>query len=82
MPFFVGSGSASDGGLEMKSDRVGIPTGTSDPGSSVVGDVYVQLTIQGPEFQFCDSFATYFRENGRILYFATGRKRLKHNLFS
>ena len=47
MPFFVGSGSASDGGLEMKSDRVGIPTGTSDPGSSVVGDMYMQTVGAG-----------------------------------
>jgi|TARA_B100000073_G_scaffold39469_1_gene29581 hypothetical protein len=54
MPFFVGSGSASDGGLEMKSDRVGIPTGTSDPGSSVVGDVYVQTVGAGATVKIYD----------------------------
>ena len=42
MPFFVGPGSSPDGGLEMKSDRVGFPTATTNPGSAVVGDMYVQ----------------------------------------
>ena len=47
MSFFVGTGTTADGGLEMKSDRVGIPTGTSDPGSSVVVDLYVQTVGAG-----------------------------------
>lgn len=42
MPVFVGPGSAPDGGFEGKSDRVGFNTATSDPGSAVVGDMYVQ----------------------------------------
>tara|TARA_R100000030_G_C3172942_1_gene103807 strand:- start:352 stop:537 length:186 start_codon:yes stop_codon:yes gene_type:complete len=54
MPFFVGSGSASDGGLEMKSDRVGIPTGTSDPGSAVLGDMYVQTVGAGATVRIYD----------------------------
>lgn len=37
MPVVTG---ASGTGTEWKSDRVGIPTGTSDPASGVVGDCY------------------------------------------
>ena len=54
MPFFVGTGTTADGGLEMKSDRVGIPTGTSDPGSSVVGDMYVQTVGSGATVRIYD----------------------------
>jgi hypothetical protein len=47
MPVFVGPGSAPDGGFEGKSDRVGFPTATADPGSAVVGDMYVQTVGTG-----------------------------------
>ena len=47
MPFFVGPGSSPDGGLEMKSDRVGIPTATSDPASAILGDVYMHTVGAG-----------------------------------
>jgi len=47
MPVFVGPGSAPDGGFEGKSDRVGFPTATSDPGSAVVGDMYIQTVGAG-----------------------------------
>ena len=47
MPFFVGPGSSPEGGLEMKSDRVGIPTATSDPASAVLGDVYMHTVGAG-----------------------------------
>ena len=51
---FVGTGATADGGLEMKSDRVGIPTGTSDPGSSVVGDMYMQTVGAGATVRIYD----------------------------
>ena len=54
MPFFVGPGSAPDGGLEMKSDRVGFPTATSDPGSAVIGDMYVHTVGAGATFMIYD----------------------------
>ena len=54
MPFFVGPGSSPDGGLEMKSDRVGIPTATTNPGSAVVGDMYVQTVGAGSTFMLYD----------------------------
>ncbi len=47
MPVFVGPGSAPDGGFEGRSDRVGFPTATADPGSAVVGDMYVQAVGSG-----------------------------------
>jgi hypothetical protein len=47
MPFYVGPGSAPAGGLEMRSDRVGFPTATSDPASAVVGDMYIQTVGTG-----------------------------------
>ena len=31
---------ASGTGTEFKSDRTGVPTGTSDPGSPAAGDIY------------------------------------------
>tara|TARA_B100000131_G_scaffold117957_1_gene114962 strand:+ start:1007 stop:2686 length:1680 start_codon:yes stop_codon:yes gene_type:complete len=37
MPVITGSGGT---GTEGKSDRIGLPTGTSDPGSPAVGDMY------------------------------------------
>ena len=37
MPVLVGDGTS---GTEWKSDRTGIPTGTSDPGSASGGDMY------------------------------------------
>ncbi len=37
MPVITGSGGT---GTEGKSDRIGLPTGTSDPGSAAVGDMY------------------------------------------
>ena len=37
MPVIVGSGGT---GSEGKSDRMGLPTGTSDPGSAAAGDMY------------------------------------------
>lgn len=37
MPVIVGSGGT---GSEGKSDRMGLPTGTSDPGSASAGDMY------------------------------------------
>ena len=43
MPFFVGPGSSPDGGLEMKSDRVGMNTSTLTALSGVGtanGDAY------------------------------------------
>lgn len=43
MPVFVGPGSAPNGGFEGKSDRVGLNTATADPGSAVVGDMYVKV---------------------------------------
>ena len=54
MPFFVGPGSSPDGGLEMKSDRVGFPTATSDPGSAVIGDMYVHTVGAGATFMIYD----------------------------
>ena len=36
-PLFVGSGST---GSEGRSDRFGLPTGTSDPGTAEAGDLY------------------------------------------
>ena len=54
MPIYVGPGSAPAGGLEMKSDRVGFPTGTSDPGSSVVGDMYIQTVGAGATVKIYD----------------------------
>ena len=47
MPVFVGPGSAPAGGFEGKSDRVGFNTATSDPGSAVIGDMYVQTVGAG-----------------------------------
>ena len=40
MPVIVGDGSA---GVEGKSDRIGIPTGSSDPTSAEVGDLYFNI---------------------------------------
>ena len=37
MPVLVGDGTT---GTEWKSDRTGVPTGTSDPGSPAAGDIY------------------------------------------
>ena len=37
MPVLTGDGTT---GTEWKSDRTGIPTGTSDPGSPAAGDIY------------------------------------------
>ena len=37
MAVLVGDGST---GTEWKLDRIGIPTGTSDPGSAAAGDIY------------------------------------------
>tara|TARA_B100001996_G_scaffold181472_1_gene138616 strand:- start:4011 stop:4181 length:171 start_codon:yes stop_codon:yes gene_type:complete len=37
MAVITGSGGT---GTEWKSDRTGVPTGTSDPGSPAVGDMY------------------------------------------
>ena len=54
MPFFVGPGSSPDGGLEMKSDRVGFPTATSDPGSAVLGDMYLQTVGAGATLRLYD----------------------------
>ena len=54
MPVFVGPGSAPDGGFEGKSDRVGFPTATSDPGSAVVGDMYVQTVGSGSTLRMYD----------------------------
>ena len=54
MPFFVGPGSSPDGGLEMKSDRVGIPTATSDPASAILGDVYMHTVGAGATMKLYD----------------------------
>ena len=43
MPVIVG---ASGTGTEGKSDRLGIATGTSDPGSASVGDMYLKPMIR------------------------------------
>ena len=40
MPVIVGDGTA---GVEGKSDRIGIPTGSSDPTSAEVGDLYFNI---------------------------------------
>ena len=40
MPVIVGDGSA---GVEGKSDRIGIPTGSSDPAPAEVGDLYFNI---------------------------------------
>jgi hypothetical protein len=40
MPLISGSSS----GTTFKSDRVKLPTGTSDPGSAEVGDLYYNTT--------------------------------------
>ena len=47
MPVFVGPGSAPDGGFEGKSDRVGFPTATSNPGSAVLGDMFLHTVGAG-----------------------------------
>ena len=54
MPVFVGPGSAPDGGFEGKSDRVGFNTATSDPGSAVIGDMYVQTVGAGATLRLYD----------------------------
>ena len=54
MPVFVGPGSAPAGGFEGKSDRVGLNTATSDPGSAVVGDMYVQTVGAGATLRLYD----------------------------
>jgi hypothetical protein len=41
MPVISASPDGTSGtGTEWKSDRIGIPTGTSDPGSAATGDIY------------------------------------------
>ena len=54
MPVFVGPGSAPAGGFEGKSDRVGFNTATSDPGSAVLGDMYVQTVGAGATLRLYD----------------------------
>ena len=54
MPFFVGPGSSPDGGLEMRSDRVGFPTATTNPGSAVLGDMYMQTVGAGATLMLYD----------------------------
>lgn len=54
MPFYVGPGSAPAGGLEMRSDRVGFPTATSDPSPAVIGDSYVQTVGAGATIRLYD----------------------------
>ena len=54
MPVFVGPGSAPAGGFEGKSDRVGFNTATSDPGSAVIGDMYVQTVGTGATVKIYD----------------------------
>ena len=41
MPVIVGDGTGA--GVEGKSDRIGIPTGSSDPTSAEVGDLYFNI---------------------------------------
>ena len=53
MPFFVGPGSSPDGGLEMKSDRVGMNTSTSTALSGLGtanGDAYLHTVGSGTTF--------------------------------
>ena len=52
MPFYVGPGSSPAGGLEMRSDRVGFPTATSDPSPAVAGDMYIQTVGAGATWRF------------------------------
>ena len=54
MPFYVGPGSTPAGGLEMRSDRVGFPTATSDPSPAVVGDSYIQTVGAGVTVRLYD----------------------------
>ena len=41
---------ASGTGTEWKSDRAGIPTGTSDPGSASAGDMYFNTSTSKVKF--------------------------------
>ncbi len=41
MPIITGSGNS---GTEMNSDKLGIPTGTSDPESGTTGQIYYNTT--------------------------------------
>ena len=64
MPVFVGPGSASDGGFEGKSDRVGLNTATSDPSPAVVGDMYMQTVGAGATVRLYDGteWADYIKK--------------------
>ena len=72
MPVFVGPGSAPDGGFEGKSDRVGFPTATSNPGSAVLGDMFLHtvgagatlMMHDGTEFVKADGSGSIFISGG------------------
>lgn len=78
MPFFVGPGSSPEGGLEMKSDRVGIPTSTSDPASAVLGDVYMQTVGAGATMRLYNGTA-WSRVGGGSLSASGGNSEYSYN---
>lgn len=79
MSLFAGSG---NNGTEAKSDRLGLPTGTSDPGSGEAGDMYYNTTDQKVKFHNGTSWTnleapltTIIAVGGTISYYTSGNAR-------
>ncbi len=79
MSLFAGSG---NNGTEAKSDRLGLPTGTSDPGSGEAGDMYYNTTEGKVKFHngtswdtVAESLTTIIATGGTLTYYTSGGVR-------
>ena len=79
MSLFAGSG---NNGTEAKSDRLGLPTGTSDPGSAEAGDMYYNTSEDKVKYYDGSSWKNLqapdpFLEatGGTLTYYTSGNTR-------
>ena len=79
MSLFAGSG---NNGTEAKSDRLGLPTGTSDPGSAEAGDMYYNTSenkvkyYDGSSWNNLQAPDPYLQGSGGTLtYYTSGNTR-------
>ena len=64
MPVIVG---ASGTGAEGKADRLGLATGTSDPGSASVGDIYYKTDTN--KIRYYDGKEFYVIHKYYVIYY-------------